>query len=248
MAANAETPQDGETAPQASLYLDRGYVHDMGGKPDDTGHNFKPISEEQDVFTKQWHGRALAITIASAAYGKWNLDASRHARECLPAADYLRFSYYEKWLSGLTNLLVQHNLVSVEEVQAGRAETVENAHPKAFTAETVTKMLHSGAPTTRKYDENPSFAIGQKVRTKIPAHTAKVENGHTRLPAYAANKEGVIIALHGAHVLPDSNAHFQGECPEPLYTVCFSAAALFDTASQHDEICLDLWQSYLVAV
>ena len=186
MAANAKTPQNGETTPQASRYIDRGYVHDMGGKPDDTGHNFKHISEEQDVFTEQWHGRAQYHNCKCCIW-KMEFRRSRHAR-MFACGRLFAFSYYEKWLSGLTNLLVQHNLVSVEEA-SWQAESVENAHPKAFTAETVTKMLHSGAPTTRKYDET-AFTIGQKVRTKIPAHTAKVENGHTRLPAYAQTKKG----------------------------------------------------------
>jgi nitrile hydratase subunit beta len=47
-------------------------------------------------------------------------------------------------------------------------------------------------------------------------------------------------------VLPDTNAHGLGECPEPLYTVAFAAADLWGEAERDgDEVTLDLWQSYL---
>ncbi|MEC8660485.1 MAG: nitrile hydratase subunit beta, partial [Pseudomonadota bacterium] len=51
-------------------------IHDMGGRfgdgpvmPDDAG---------AAVFPKEWHGRALALTLAAGALGRWNIDASRH--------------------------------------------------------------------------------------------------------------------------------------------------------------------------
>jgi nitrile hydratase subunit beta len=69
---------------------------------------------------------------------------------------------------------------------------------------------------------------------------------HTRLPRYARDKQGVIIALRGAHVFPDTNAQFQGENPQPLYIVKFEARALWaDAANPRDTVCLDLWEDYL---
>ena len=51
---------------------------------------------------------------------------------------------------------------------------------------------------------------------------------------------------HGAHVFPDSNAHFSGESPQHLYTVSFAAGDLWQHAeSPHDEVRLDLWEDYL---
>ena len=43
--------------------------------------------------------------------GLWNLDASRFARESLEPVDYLRFSYFEKWLAGLINLLGENGII-----------------------------------------------------------------------------------------------------------------------------------------
>ncbi|MBL1435983.1 MAG: nitrile hydratase subunit beta [Rhodobacteraceae bacterium] len=84
--------------------------------------------------------------------------------------------------------------------------------------------------------------MGERVRT-LPAPGP----GHCRLPAYAAGRIGTIIQSHGNHVLPNKNARFQGEHPQPLYTVEFSAAELWgkDSEAPKDTISLDLWQPYL---
>ena len=36
-----------------------------------------------------------------AAWRRWSLDASRFAKEIMPPAEYLRASYYERWLWGI---------------------------------------------------------------------------------------------------------------------------------------------------
>ena len=51
--------------------------------------NFEP------TFKYKWHAKAWAITLAAGALGEWNLDISRHYRECLPPKDYKNFSYYK---------------------------------------------------------------------------------------------------------------------------------------------------------
>jgi nitrile hydratase len=68
--------------------------------------------------------------------------------------------------------------------------------------------------------------------------------GHTRLPRYARGKAGEIVAVHGTHVFPDSNAHGMGEDPQWLYTVRFSARELWGKDTK-DAVCIDLWEPYL---
>ena len=69
-------------------------VHDMGGMQD-----MGPIEYEKNepVFHERWEAKAYALNRAMGAWQKWNIDASRHQRELLPPADYLRMSYYESW-------------------------------------------------------------------------------------------------------------------------------------------------------
>ena len=93
----------------------------------------------------------------------------------------------------------------------------------------------------REIAEPPRFSVGDTVRTANFHPT-----GHTRLPRYARDKPGMIHALHGAHVLPDSNAHGKGENPQHLYSVAIPARALWgQRAAPKDKVYLDLWESYL---
>lgn len=218
-------------------------IHDMGGRFG-TGE----LQPETGLrpFHADWHKRALAVTLAAGALGKWNIDVSRHARECLAPQDYARFSYYEKWIAALADLLVKRGVVPVEELAGTAVPTRSPLAEKCLAADQVGPMLARGGPADRASPVAPLFQVGDKVRSRRLAENLRVEGGHTRLPRYAAGAEGVVLRLHGSHVLPDSNAHDLGEAPEPLYAVAFPAAALW-AHPEHpdDEVVLDLWQSYL---
>lgn len=218
-------------------------VHDMGGRFGDGP--VLPEGEAEPVFHAQWHARALAVTLAAGALGQWNIDMSRRARECLAPRDYAAFSYYEKWLAGLADLLVETGVLSRADL-AGQEDGAP--HPlaaRALRAENVAATLSRGGPTGRD-GAAPAFAPGDRVRTLRPAANRRIDGGHTRLPVYAAGAQGRVLRCHGAHVLPDANAHGLGEAPEPLYTVVFAASELWaDPEHPSDEVTLDLWQSYL---
>jgi len=217
-------------------------VHDMGGRYGDG----PVVPEPQGTvpFEKDWHRGALALTLAAGALGTWNIDTSRHARESLAPKDYARFSYYEKWMAALADLLVAKGLVSEAELAAGTASE-GSPHPRRLPAERVAAVLSKVTPYARD-GAAPAFAPGDRVRTRLPARNALAPGGHTRLPAYAAGHVGRVILSHGCHVFPDANAHGLGEQPEPLYTVAFAAADLWGQAeAPGDEVTLDLWESYL---
>lgn len=217
-------------------------VHDMGGRWGDGA----VVPEPQGIvpFAAEWQRAALALTLAAGGLGAWSIDNSRHAREKLAPKDYARFSYYEKWLAGLTDLLVARGLVTEAELAAGTAEPAA-PHPRLFRAEAVGPALARGTPYVRP-GPAPAFKAGDRVRTRFPSRNLHVPGGHTRLPAYAAGHAGRVALSHGPHVLPDSNAHGLGECPEPLYAVTFAARDLWGEAEHPgDEVTLDLWESYL---
>lgn len=221
-------------------------IHDMGGRLG-TG----PV-DPQDGYdfgeAKDWHKRALALNVACGFLGQWNIDASRHARELLDPQDYMAFSYYEKWMGGLADLMVDRGVVTAEELASGQAAGLSPVAARAAKPETVEAVLMNGSPYTRD-GAAPSFAVGTQVRTRKPARNVAVPGGHTRLPAYAAGAVGEIVLRHGAHVFPDSNAHFKGEAAEPLYAVRFTAQELWGAeADPRDEVVLDMWESYLEPV
>ncbi|UWQ78005.1 nitrile hydratase subunit beta [Leisingera sp. S132] len=219
-------------------------VHDMGGRFGDGP--VLPEDENAPVFAEDWHARALAVTLACGALGQWNIDTSRHAREKLSPKDYTRFSYYEKWIAALADLLVEKGVLTREDLAGQGAAGLHALAERALKAENVAAALAKGGPADRDGGPAPLFTQGQAVRARIPADNALVDGGHTRLPQYAAGAQGYILRLHGTHVFPDSSAHGLGEAPEPLYAVRFHASSLWAHAEHpEDEVVLDLWQSYL---
>lgn len=231
-------------------------VHDMGGRFGDGPVD--PGRADDPVFVAEWHKRALAVTLACGGLGQWNLDMSRHARERLAPQDYASFGYYEKWMAGLADLLVDTGVLSEADLigaegddgpplsDDGALSEDGGLSDRALRANRVDEVLAKGGPADRLSDVAPRFHSGDAVRTLRPAGNRLVDGGHTRLPAYAAGARGEILRCHGAHVLPDANAHGLGEAPEPLYSVAFPAAELWGAAEgQGDEVVLDLWQSYL---
>ncbi len=212
---------------------------DVGGR-----HGFgKVIPEDEAIrFHADWEKRVLGVTLAAGALGYWNIDASRHVRESLPPAVYYNASYYEIWLRALEILLQNAGEVSAEELETGKAITEGVRQDRRLSGDAVPAVMAKGGPTDRP-GTDPRFKVGDRVRTKNHQ-----PSGHTRLPGYARDREGVIIALHGCHVYPDTNAHFAGEHPCPLYTVEFDATELFgEGADPTLTVSVDAWEPYLVS-
>lgn len=212
-------------------------AHDMGG-----AHGFGPVVPEADepAFHADWERRAFALTLAMGATGEWNIDGSRFARENREPGDYLSKTYYEIWLAGLERLLADRGLVTPEEVEAGEAGPPRPV-ARTLAPEDVARMLHRGGPTEREPPRPARFAAGDRVRARnLNPRT------HTRLPRYVRGRTGTVVAVHGAHVFPDANAHGGGEDPQWLYTVRFSARELFGgDADPHASASVDAFEPYL---
>ena len=213
-------------------------VHDMGGM-----HGMGPIRPEKDepVFHARWEARVFALNRAVGAWGKWNIDASRHQKEQIPAAEYLRMSYFEKFLVGMTELLINSGLVSAAEVQSGKPARGSKKVTPALTADKVSALVARGVPASRNTPVAPKFRVGQRIRSRN-IHPA----GHTRLPRYARGKFGTIERDHGVFVFPDTNAHFAGENPQHVYSVRFDARELWGAqSSPQDAVYVNLWDEHL---
>ncbi|MCA3572904.1 MAG: nitrile hydratase subunit beta [Aestuariivirga sp.] len=213
--------------------------HDMGGF---TG--FGPVKPEADepVWHAEWEPRAFALVLAMGMTGSWNIDQARHARERLPALSYWRWSYYEMRHHALLLQLVELGLVTAAEEEQGRMAVPPLPVKRVAKAQDIPAILDAGGPASRPSNLPQGFALGEKVRTRNINPP-----GHTRLPRYARGRMGEIVAVHGTHVFPDSNAHGLGEDPQWLYTVRFSARELWGKDSR-DSVMIDLWEPYLEAV
>lgn len=210
--------------------------HDMGGF---TG--FDPVQPEVDepVWHEGWEPRAFALTLAMGMTGQWTIDAARHARERLPALQYWRQSYHAMRHDALVLQLIERGLVTMAEVEAARMSVPPAPLARVATAAMVPGILSAGGPSSRAIDRPQAFAQGDAVRTRTLN-----PQGHTRFPRYARGKRGEIVAVHGAHVFPDSNAHDRGEDPQWLYTVRFDARELWGKVTR-EAVMIDLWEPYL---
>jgi nitrile hydratase len=193
------------------------------------------------VFHERWEARAFALALAMAAWRKWTLDGSRHQRELITAAEYLRISYYEKWLAGLVELLVKSGLVTSAEVESGKPILDSPKATPALIASAVPAMVAQGRPASREIPVEARFQVGQRVRARNMHPT-----GHTRLPRYARGKLGTIARDRGVFVFPDTNAHFLGEKPQHVYSVRFGASELWgEQGAAQDAVYIDMWDDYL---
>ena len=213
-------------------------AHDMGGV-----HGFGAVVPEPDepVFHADWERRVLALTLAMGATGEWTLDAARFARENRAPAEYLSKSYYQLWLAGLQQLLVERGLVAPDELAAGRSLRPATPLRRTLAAGDATGWLQRGRPTNREAPRPARFQVGDRVRAKN-MHPLT----HTRLPRYVRGHAGTVTRAHGCHVFPDSNAHGHGEDPQWLYTVSFPGRELWGAAADPTvTVSVDAFEPYL---
>ena len=213
-------------------------AHDMGGMM-----GFGPVNAETDepVFHAEWEKRAMALNLATGAMGAWNIDIGRHARENRNPREYLDSSYYQLWMLGLRQLLLERNLIGADELEAGRSLRPGAKVARVLAGGKAEAAMMRMVPYERAPTSEARFKAGMKVRTK-EMHPA----GHTRLPRYVRGRVGTIDIVHGVHVFPDSHAHGQGEQPHWLYCVSFAATELWGSdADPAISISTDCWEPYL---
>jgi nitrile hydratase subunit beta len=212
-------------------------VHDMGGMD-----GFGPVVREHNepVFHADWEGRMYALAGIVMGAARVNRDEFRHAIERMPPARYLASSYYERWLAAVETLLVEHGVVTREELLAKQDASIDprqiaNAVPARGPASAKDKSVKR--PRAR-------FAKGARVRARNLN-----PSGHTRLPRYTRGKAGVVVRDWGVFVFPDTNAHHAGTKPQHCYSVSFDARELWGkSANSRERVYIDLWEDYLEPV
>jgi len=213
-------------------------IHDMGGMD---GFGKVEAEPNEPPFHEKWEGRVLAMVRAMGGAGAFNIDMSRFYRETLPPDIYLAASYYQKWLLGLEDLLVDKGFVTSSEIEAGHAsEAAKPLKNGKFRLEDVERIIVRG-----KFERAPQapakFKPGDRVRAKN-IHPAT----HTRLPRYTRGHIGVVERTLGCQVFPDSAAMELGENPQWLYTVVFDAAELWGPdADPTSKVSIDAFEPYL---
>jgi nitrile hydratase subunit beta len=213
-------------------------VHDMGGMD---GFGTVVPEPNEPMFHAVWEARVLAMVRAMGAAGAFNIDASRFYRETLPPEVYLSSSYYQKWLLGLEDILVDKGYLARDEIEAGRASVPPKPLPRGeFGLDDVERVMARGA-FGRAAPAPALFKAGDRVRAKNLNPLT-----HTRLPRYVRGHVGVIERDHGCHVFPDTAARDAGEHPQWLYTVMFDGAELWGPDGDPTvKVSVDAFEPYL---
>ena len=212
-------------------------IHDMGGM-----HGFGKVEAEanEPVFHAPWEGHCLALNRAMGYAGIWTIDQTRAGIEELPPDVYLSSSYYKKWALRLENLVVARGLADADEIAAGHALRPGKTLKRKLAPADVPNTLTRGS-FARPAQAPARFKPGDRVRTKN-IHPAT----HTRLPRYARGHTGVVEALRGCHVFPDTAALGQGDDPQWLYTVLFDGRELWgDSAEPSLKVSIEAFEPYL---
>lgn len=212
-------------------------VHDLGGK-----QGFGPIDVEggDAQFHHDWERRMWGMARAGIL-SNLTIDWFRHGLERMIPADYLSKAYFDKWCANYMMIYVDNEQATMDEVLAGKMDKPEPAAAPKTLSELLEAQKGGHISFEIPIEAPPAYAVGDTVTTKriMPVN-------HTRLPAYARNARGTIIAHHGSHALPDAGA-LGDHVGEHLYTVSFAATELWgDEADPRDTVMLELWESYFV--
>ena len=109
----------------------------------------------------------------------------RHQIDVIPPADYLRISYFERWLSAIVPLTINAGMLTPSEIETGKVIGGKNEKWHVVSAAEVATWSGPDPNPESFPDAVPGFRVEQRVRARNinPA-------GHTRLPVMPAARPG----------------------------------------------------------
>jgi nitrile hydratase beta subunit len=209
-------------------------AHDMGGMQD-----MGPMAPEKNepIFHAEWERRTFALF--NAVDVEW--PYRRTQIELIPPAEYLRMSYYEKWLAALPQILLKTGMATPAEIESGEPAGGANTKWHVLTVAEVATWDSPGSAASEKLTASARFLVGQRVRARNINPV-----GHTRLPRYARGKVGTIERDGGIDELQDTDIQGLGPKQQHVYTVRFAARELWgEQADLRDSVYVDMWEGYL---
>jgi hypothetical protein len=92
-------------------------THDLGGL---SAGSIDPSDHEKAPWEKRVH--ALLLLLADPARNLVNVDELRRGIEALGHDEYHRLGYYERWITSITNNLLQKGVLTTDELGRRLAE------------------------------------------------------------------------------------------------------------------------------
>lgn len=210
----------------------------MGGM-----HGFGPVVTPgcEQAYHEPWEGRIFAISTV-VGVDRLGKGSGRPIREEMAPDEYLRASYYERWIYSVERRLERAGTIEPGEIERWmeRLEAGEAAPRSAEPAGQAARTLEAIAETeSLRPASGARYAVGDRVRVRRmrPA-------GHTRCPRYVRGATGVVEAIRGNDPLPDIGP-YKGPV-QPVYAVAFESEALFGPSEEGRwTVLLDLFEDYL---
>jgi len=194
------------------------------------------------AYHERWEPRVFAMSTLVGVEGLGS-GSGRAIREEMPPEEYLRASYYERWLFSTEQRLLRKGTIGEGEVDAWveRLRAGEEPPTRRDPAQAARALEASREVEPLGSAGETPFAPGDRVRVRRmrPA-------GHTRCPRYARGAAGLVERVRGVDVFPDLGPH-EGPA-EPVYSVAFRSEELFGASGEGVwTVRLDLFESYLEA-
>ncbi len=209
----------------------------MGGM-----HGFGAVVEPGcgDPYDEGWEPRVFAISLL-IGIERLGSGSRRAIREEMAPENYLRASYYERWLWSAEQSLERKGTIAAGEVDGWVDRLSAGEAPPSRIDPALTERALATLPAKIALGEATStrFTVGDRVRVRRmrPA-------GHTRCPRYVRGAEGIVEAVRGTDAFPDIGP-YQGPA-EPVYAVAFRSEDLFGASDEGGwTVAFDLFDSYL---
>ena len=207
-------------------------IHDMGGMQ---GLGEIGYKENEPGFHEVWEARLFAM-VRAVQTGSLRTDI-----ESIPAQDYLRMSYYERWYTAFVTRIIERGIVTSAELDSGRAESASAKATPALTPKIASEYLSITPKEEKDIELTPRFRVGESVVGRNMNPTT-----HTRMPRYTRGKTGVVERDRGIFNLPDSELSSGEPKPQHVYLVRFTSQELWgDAAPTNDSVYIDMWEDYL---
>lgn len=220
--------------------------HDLGGRP-----GFGPVPVDADrPWTAWWEQAAGPLAAMTANVAGVNGDALRSVMEGIDEDEYRRLGSAGRWLEVAIRCTVGAGGATRTEIDDRARRRAAGLRPRPLSEYPEPERTIGYAPRSLPHNkrdpgweaEDPIFVPGQCIRTR-----RRMPPGHTRLAGYLQGKPGLVVAVNGYWVYPDTNAVGGPEEATWVYTVRFSAADLWPGAGLH-EVHADLFEPYLLEV
>ena len=207
-------------------------IHDMGGMQ---GLGEIGYSESDPGFHEPWKLRLFALVQAT------RLGSLRPYIESIPAADYLRMNYYERWYTALVERIIERGVLTRSEIDSGRAGPASAKATPALTSSLAHERLFRTPKTEQDIELTPRFHVGDRVHGRNIHPTT-----HTRMPRYTRGKTGLVERDRGVFNLPDSEETSSESQPQHVYLIRYAARELWgEESSTRDSLYIDMWEYYL---